>query len=615
MIKLTIVPRFLVLATIVALIGCSSEFSEPSRPRRIINNGVSYPATQQFGVLPSTLNPWEKFQFGKDISGSIISDPYLVKGDEAFARGDRKEALEYYRKAWVQNQPFVVKEALALRVSAAQLGLDQGKESLVTLSQFFRENNIGIDGVKGPFALVFAYGYGRTGDIEQSLAWFSRLEGLAQVENVSTVEAQIGSTLLLRSRGDSEIGTLARSWSTDPFISTMIKNEQSRRSRDGGIIASAPNDKPFWLTDSGESSAVPSSEMVSNALNQLSGPGVVVGTLIPKSGKYSNLGESLTSGIELALTDTPFPVRIVSEDTIEDSVAAVSAADKLIATNPAVVLGPLLSEPAAAVLPIMRERGVPQISFSRRQTPGFGNTSFLLGATSESQVSSLFTVAQHNLKIDRIAVVYSQDSNGFEFLREARRIAAELGMEIVYETPYGSEYGESFVTIAQELEKANPSGVFFPDEISKATVLVSNFTPAFRKKVKILGSAAWDNVAKLNSARTLLEGCVYVSPYFTRSQREIIKRFNTIYKNSYGVEPDFLAAQGFDAATMALAAISRNQSEGISFEDAFRAIDNYDGLTGKMKVRSDGVVERQYSVIQLGEKGLIELNLGSDPIL
>jgi ABC-type branched-subunit amino acid transport system substrate-binding protein len=188
-------------------------------------------------------------------------------------------------------------------------------------------------------------------------------------------------------------------------------------------------------------------------------------------------------------------------------------------------------------------------------------------------------------------------------------------MEIVYETPYGSEYGESFVTIAQELEKANPSGVFFPDEISKATVLVSNFTPAFRKKVKILGSAAWDNVAKLNSARTLLEGCVYVSPYFTRSQREIIKRFNTIYKNSYGVEPDFLAAQGFDAATMALAAISRNQSEGISFEDAFRAIDNYDGLTGKMKVRSDGVVERQYSVIQLGEKGLIELNLGSDPIL
>ena len=162
MIKLTIVPRFLVLATIVALIGCSSEFSEPSRPRRIINNGVSYPATQQFGVLPSTLNPWEKFQFGKDISGSIISDPYLVKGDEAFARGDRKEALEYYRKAWVQNQPFVVKEALALRVSAAQLGLDQGKESLVTLSQFFRENNIGIDGVKGPLALVFAYGYGRT---------------------------------------------------------------------------------------------------------------------------------------------------------------------------------------------------------------------------------------------------------------------------------------------------------------------------------------------------------------------------------------------------------------------------------------------------------------------
>jgi len=608
MIRLTGVLRFLLVLSTVFTLGCSSEFSDRFRSKRVINNGVNYPATQEFGSLPSGLNPWENFRSGKDLAGGDILDPFAVRGDETFLRGDRAGALDLYTKALNANQSFVLKEALAYRISAAQLGLDKAKESLVTLSQFFRENNIGTDGVKPEFAMIFAYGYGRTGDIDQSLAWFSRLESTTSVNPSNSREAQIGSTLLLRSRADGELGSLERSWAADPFIFTMIRNEKARRERSGGLASAVSSDQPFWLSNSTERPDRELSLPISNDTENAQGGSVVVGALVPKSGKYSNLGESLSRGIELAFTDTPFPVKVIAEDTVEDSVSAVSAADKLIESNPDVVLGPLLSEPAAAVLPIMRERGVPQISFSRRQTPGYGSTSFLLGATSESQVHSLFTTAQGTLKIDRIAIVYPQDSNGFEFLREARRIAAELGMQIVYETPYGSEYGESFVGIAQEIEKAAPSGVFFPDEITKATVLIGNFTPAFRKQVKVLGSAAWDNIAKLNSARTLLEGCVFVSPYFSRSQREIIKRFNTIYKNSYGAEPDFLAAQGFDAATMALAAISRKQSEGISFEEAFRAIENYEGLTGKMRVRSDGVVERQFSVVQLGEKGLVEIS-------
>lgn len=606
--RLTGVLRFLAVLSTVLFLGCSSEFSGGSKSRRLINNGVSYPATQEFGSLPSGLNPWENFRSGKDLSGGTILDPFAIRGDETFLRGDRIGAVDLYIKALTANQPFVIKEALAFRISAAQLGLDKAKESLVTLSQFFRENNIGTEGVRPEFAMIFAYGYGRTGDIDQSLAWFSRLESTASINPANSREAQIGSTLLLRSRADGEIRSLEKSWAADPFIFTMIRNEKSRRERTGGLASAAPSDQPFWLSDKSERPARDFSLPLPGVLDSGENGSVIIGALVPKSGKYSNLGESLSRGIDLAFTDTPFPVRVIAEDTVEDSVSAVSAADKLIEAKPDVVLGPLLSEPAAAVLPIMRERGVPQISFSRRQAPGYGSTSFLLGATSESQVYSLFSTAQESLKIDRIAIVYPQDSNGFEFLREARRIAAELGMQIVYETPYGPEFGESFVEIAQEIEKAAPSGVFFPDEITKATVLVGNFTPAFRKQVKVLGSAAWDNIAKLNSARTLLEGCVFVSPYFSRSQREIIKRFNTIYKNSYGAEPDFLAAQGFDAATMALAAISRKQSEGISFADAFRAIENYEGLTGKMRVRSDGVVERQFSVVQLGERGLIELS-------
>lgn len=606
--------KIIIFLFLALLLGCSSEFSNPPpRAGGLAGGGISYTPTQEFGTLPSALYPWERWEPGFDLSGATLIDPFIVKGDEAVRKGERLEALGLYRRAWGPTQPFIVKEALALRISGTQLALDQARDSLITLSQFFRENGVDINSVKAPIALVFAYAYGRTGDMDQSLAWFSRLNSMVDGRGGMSNEAKTGASLLLRTKGDEELVSLSGTWAADSFVASVIGQERARRARLGGSAEIAPKDKPFWLAVGPRDS--------SPAMIGMERPGVlpadplrevVVGTLLPTSGRFSKLGESAQRGIEMAFTDTPFPVKVLAQDTAGDPTTAITASDNLLATvRPAVVLGPLLSDPAAAVVPILRERGIPEITFSRKDSPGYGQTAFRLGATSESQVRSLFSVAESQLGVGSIAIIYPQDSNGYEFIRDSRSIAAELGMSIVYETAYGEEFRESFVNIAKEIESANPSAIFFPDEIDKANVLVSNLSPFFKKKVKILGSAAWDNLGKLGSARTLLEGCVFVSPFFAKSDRELVRRFVSIFKTTYGTDPDFLAAQGFDAATMALAALSREVNEGIPFADAFRAIENYEGLTGKMRVRSDGAIERQYAIVQLTDTGLVELNTGA----
>ena len=90
-------------------------------------------------------------------------------------------------------------------------------------------------------------------------------------------------------------------------------------------------------------------------------------------------------------------------------------------------------------------------------------------------------------------------------------------------------------------------------------------------------------------------------------RRSIVRKFVEVYRAKYGKQPDFLAAQGFDAATMVLAAAKREKQEQLSFVQAFRRIDVYDGLTGAISVTSSGEVQRSYSVVKFERGRLIDL--------
>ena len=596
------------------LVSCSSEFSS-SRDVGGFGAGLGYGQGARVGVGYSGRLPWEIWPLGLDLSGKEITDPYIVKADELIKLGKRTEALDLYNKAKASQLPFITREALVARIASTQLALDKAKESLVTLSQFFRDSSLDTDKVEAQFAIIFAYAYGRMNDIDQSLAWFSRLNSMAGGRGALSHSANLGLALLLRTINSSDLNTVSQIWSADPFIYANISEERRRRQRLGSNFTVASKDQPFWLAVAGpsDSSADPIlSDLIEKSIpldpNLTTGSGPVVGVLLPLSGRYSNLGQSTIRGIEVALLDSS--VKIIAKDDMGDSNTALQATRTMLAeARPEIVLGPLLSDSASQVVPYLKEIGVPELSFSRKELPIYGDTAFQLGASISSQIESILNVTGPILKLKRYAIVYPDNSTGFEFVRDFRRMVAESGYNIAFEASYGEDYRQTMLSIVEQLETSDVDAIFFPDDIDKATVLISNLTPAFRKKVKVIGSAAWDDVQKLSSSKTLLEGTLFVSPFFDRSSRELVVRFKEIYKKRYGVDPDFLAAQGFDAATLALAAINRQRQEGLPFLSGFRAIDQYDGLTGWISVDPDGRFKRLFSMVELSESGLREISV------
>jgi hypothetical protein len=110
------------------------------------------------------------------------------------------------------------------------------------------------------------------------------------------------------------------------------------------------------------------------------------------------------------------------------------------------------------------------------------------------------------------------------------------------------------------------------------------------------------------SSRNVLDGAVFVSPFYAESSRAIIKDFISAYRSKFRSEPDFLAAQGFDAATLAIQAAKRGQEKMVSWPEALMSIDAYDGLTGRIYVGADGELRRSFAVLQLRNGAIIELN-------
>ena len=543
--------------------------------------------------------PWEMWQSGKDLNGGTVRNIGLLRGDEFLEKGDRIQALREYEFA--SNTPLTVaeKEALNLRIAAMQLSNMQPKKALSTVSEFFRNTGLGAQNVPAPFAVVMAYSYAQIENVDQSLAWFSRSAEVSRRRGVANTSSVQGARSLLRALTPSQFEKASLVWGSDPFLSQHIGVERARRTR-GGKVEQLVFDTPQTVTGGAFRSSV-EGETVRDA------PTVVA--FLPLSGRYQKLGESVKQGIELAVQAERGvgPVNFRAIDTGGSALRAQEEAQTLRADNASVVLGPLLSEPAQAVEGAVRARGIPLISFSKSSGFQTGGGIYQLGATSESQVRSLVAKSYAALGMSKFAIVYPQTAVGFEFASLFKQALMANQLEIVYESSYQPNDQAAFVQMAQELEAFEVHGLFIPDRISASAQIFSNLRPDFRRKVRPVGTALWDNRRELNNSLTVLDGAVFVSVFYEQSERPIVGKFVSTFQDNYGKRPNFLAAQGFDAATLALAAVRRHQRDMIGFERAFNAIDSYQGLTGDISVRGDGLLDRAFSVVELRHGKLVEL--------
>jgi branched-chain amino acid transport system substrate-binding protein len=214
-------------------------------------------------------------------------------------------------------------------------------------------------------------------------------------------------------------------------------------------------------------------------------------------------------------------------------------------------------------------------------------------------------------RMTRFAIAYPQSASGSEYLQVFKRKVAALGLALVLEVSYSSTDDASMAKAAAELEQSSAEGFLLPDTIDVSARLLSNMSPQARRRTRAMGTALWDNPVKIANSQALFDYAFYVAPFFPQSTRPVVRQFIDSYRGRYNSSPNFLAAQGFDTATLVVAALRKSQSEATTFDKALASLPPYDGVTGFITAQPAAGIARAFYVVEVTKDTFLESMPGS----
>lgn len=588
------ISKFLFLLVLIAVfsLGCSSKHSRISTAARGLkaNDSLESPSDGQ-------RLPFELWGYGQDLQGQSLEDQAIREGDEFLKRSEYQRAMRLYTSSTPSS--LIAREALAARVSATALALGRFDLALSSLSDYFKSESIEGDNVTGQLALLLGYGYGANADYDQAFAWFVRAYNTESGSSIYSDASETGIRYLLASIPSSYFESVVTKWKDDQIIGQYILAEQTVRSNSkNSNNYNSLNNGAFWRR-SLPAYPVTNSTVANPKVEHLDN--VTIGVILPLSGPLSPLGEGTKNGMDIALeAENESKIKIIYRDAQAEVLPSEEQTKQLIEIEKVnAIVGPLLSDQANAVRRITVPNRIPLLSLSKANNFETGEIVFRFGATSNSQMDSLLDAASGNLGMSKFALVYPESPVGSEYATSFKKYINAKGLQIVYEASYAINDSEKLVTIAGELERLAIDGVFIPDGIESARSLLSLLSDNFRMRVRAMGPATWDNPQQLAQSQALFQRSIFVSPFFMGNSNPLVKKFIVKYKNKYGKAPDFLAAQGFDAMTLAIGASRKLLDDGSPFDLAMKGIESYDGLTGSMRVDVSGEVQRLYSVVEV----------------
>jgi len=598
--------KSLALASLTLFASCSSLVFHPHEPRippRAVSEPPSVP-TFEGG------KPWELWPYGRDLDGTPLSSEEILVGDRLVSGGgDPREALTGWLKVPQQNLPPKQREALAYRIASTYLSLGQPEQASSYLRRYFESSGIGVDQVNLHFAFLLGWVQGQYKDYTQSLAWFSRAYELAPQQGDLRLKAQEGARYTFSTVPPAVFERFWESLKNDELLSTLWLQEEQRRARPGFVFQeSSP------LVARQGPLPVPSAEAPQEQQK------LKVAVLLPLGGPFGSLGTKTKKGIELAFgPEEKKAIELHFIDSPQNADEAGAQTQQLLSGERySALLGPLLSDPSLTVSEVARAAEVPVLSLSKRESFPVGAGVFRLGVTTSSQVRSLVTAATKSLGLSTFAIVAPDDAAGRQFATAFKEQAIAQGGAILFENYYPKNDLQVLTSLASQVDTLEVDGVFFPDTITNAARFFSTLSPSFRSRARPLGTGNWDNRTELANSQEVLERAVYVTPFFSNSTRPIVQTFLEAFRTMYGDTPEFLAAQGFDAATLLLAGLMR-QREGIPFHQAVSSISRYEGVTGIIRVEEGGEVVREYTVVeylggQLTELTSVPADAASPPV-
>lgn len=326
------------------------------------------------------------------------------------------------------------------------------------------------------------------------------------------------------------------------------------------------------------------------------------------SGRVADLGISGRDAVQLAVEACNRqggidgrPVQLLVKNDEQNPDLARQAVKDLIDQGVAAIVGPMTSDMAMAIVPLLNEAQVLTVSptATTQRLSGRDDYFFRVCATAREYATKLARYHVNKGDMHRVAAAYDLNNRSFceNWLENFVEVFTEGGGEIVGEIGFRSNEDRTFLDISQELLSLNPNGV----------ILVANSMDSAMicQQIRKIDSAIPISLADWGATERLLElggnaveGVTVVQTFDRDSQVPGYQQYRRIFMERYQREPGFPGVFAYDAAQVIITAL-RNRRKDQSLRAAILSQRQFDGLQGETRFDKFGDVERSNASISI----------------
>jgi ABC-type branched-subunit amino acid transport system substrate-binding protein len=327
-------------------------------------------------------------------------------------------------------------------------------------------------------------------------------------------------------------------------------------------------------------------------------PQAKIAALLPLSGPNAAIGAAMLDAMAMAHADAKggIPVDLLPRDTGGTPEGARAAAASALEAGATILVGPVFGSEVPAVSVLARGANVPVLGLTNNATTAAPGV-FVMGLLPQVQVDRLTSFARAK-GARRFALVAPNDDHG-RLVEAALRtaVAAGGGQLVAVERHGGDMPGMSAAVkrIAAAIDRIDALMIAGNED---TLLLSASFVPYHdidaREKLVLVATVTWDDPRL--PREVALYGAYLAAP-LTQRREEFQRRFREAYKR----EAPRLAALGYDAAALAIAAI-REAGEG-PLVPVLTTPDGFEGYEGFFRLLPDGGNLRQLPILQLQRGG------------
>lgn len=342
-------------------------------------------------------------------------------------------------------------------------------------------------------------------------------------------------------------------------------------------------------------------------------------TLGPLTGTNADFGKHAYWGATIAANEINAnggilgkQVELVSYDDENVAEKAAAAAELVISDESicAVASGHYTSSVALVGAPLYQEAGIVCISNSASH-PDYSATGdyiFRNNLTEEDELHFAFQMPVI-AEAKKVGIVSIMSDFGQLVTEDFEKWAGEYGGKLGFEiscVTYFTDGTVDFSPNISELIDAGCDTVIFTAEYNN----LAAFAQQYRKlntDAKLIGLMTCYNGALIDLAGNAVEGMYLYSCLNPNSEDEIVQNFVAEYKEEYGAEPDFIAANAYDSVYMLKAAIEKcNSTDRAAIKDALYEV-SITGTQGELKFDANGDVKKVAVAFRIEDQKFVEI--------